>query len=284
MHEFESVLDGAKGLLVETIKLLNTLNINYVIIGGWSPLLRNDTDITHPGTRDVDILFLEASQRNELGEVIKLFIDNGFLISAKHDFQLFKTINVCGKELVYHVDLLHPLEASAKSDLFVDHLDLGIPVNKLYQDVKGTHVKSIALEYSKFIFDGYFKIFSMQYLDTKGIKTEINFPLIDESGLILSKCISVSSPKRQRDAFDIYLAFKQTNLEETKNKLKTAYQQNIQLKIALNKLLEYLIESSEIFDKNVISYLCKCGSEISDLLPSQYVKIHLQEILEKENN
>ena len=63
MHEFESVLDGAKGLLVETIKLLNTLNINYVIIGGWSPLLRNDTDITHPGTRDVDILFLEARSK-----------------------------------------------------------------------------------------------------------------------------------------------------------------------------------------------------------------------------
>lgn len=279
MHEFESVLDGAKSLLIETIKLLDTLDINYVIIGGWSPLLRNNTDIIHPGTRDVDILFLEASKKNELGEVIKLFLDNEFLISAKHDFQLFRTINVCGKDLVYHIDLLHPLEASVKSDLFVDHLDLGIPVNKLYKDVENIHKKSVALEYSKFIFDGYFKTFSMKFPDTKGNETEINFPLIDESGLILSKCISVASPKRQRDAFDIYLAFKQSNLEKTKKKLRTAYQQNIELKTALNKLLAYLIESSETFDKNVISYLNKGGSEISDLSPSQYVKVHLEEIL-----
>ena len=56
-----SINDGAKELLRNTIAVLNNFEeLEYIIIGGWCPLLRNKTEICHPGTLDVDILFKEA--------------------------------------------------------------------------------------------------------------------------------------------------------------------------------------------------------------------------------
>lgn len=38
---FETVIDGAKALLFDTSSILNNSNVEYVVIGGWCPMLRN---------------------------------------------------------------------------------------------------------------------------------------------------------------------------------------------------------------------------------------------------
>src|SRR5690606_40663116 len=53
MHSYKNILDGAKGLLVETISAIESTDLEYLIVGGWSPYLRNKTNLTHPGTKDV---------------------------------------------------------------------------------------------------------------------------------------------------------------------------------------------------------------------------------------
>lgn len=127
---FNNLQDGAFGLLAETADILNRNKIKYIIVGGWSPLLLNDNPIAHPGTKDVDILFENGYRKKELGEIILKFIDSGFLLSAKHDFQLFKEIEVQGNKFIYNIDLLHPTETQKPEEIYVDHIDLEIPSDK----------------------------------------------------------------------------------------------------------------------------------------------------------
>jgi hypothetical protein len=53
-------------------------------------------------------------------------LKNGFILSAKHKFQLLRTLRVASREIVFNVDLMHPLEASANSEMFQDILELEI--------------------------------------------------------------------------------------------------------------------------------------------------------------
>ena len=54
-----------------------------MVIGGWCPVLRNKSEVTHPGTLDVDILFKESYQSGSLKILIESFIESGFMPSAK---------------------------------------------------------------------------------------------------------------------------------------------------------------------------------------------------------
>jgi len=279
MHKYDDVLSAAKGLLIEVITIIQTTNLEYAIVGGWSPYLRNDASITglsHPGTKDVDVLFLEGYQKSRLKDVVQAFLQQDYLVSAKHDFQLFRSLKVRDYDLVFNVDLLHPLESKANAEIFVDHLDLGIPEDKLYKDVRNKKAKSVALPYSKYIFDGFVKNFTLTYTAPNGNDSTVMVPLIDEAGLILSKSISITAPKRQRDAFDVYLAMRQPNIEKTKKKLTTACQQTKDLKSALESLIKYVTEYHETFDANVARFTA--GTELTHK-PSEYVSNIIKSIL-----
>ena len=126
MHSYKNILDGAKGLLVETILAIEPTGLEYVVVGGWSPFLRNKTSYSHPGTKDVDILFNDGDVVGKIDKAVESLLSKGFVISAKHDFQLFKKLHVQGKDVIYHVDLLHPQESSNSPELMVDHFDLGL--------------------------------------------------------------------------------------------------------------------------------------------------------------
>ena len=119
MRDTETIQDGAYTLLADTIKILNEEKMNYIIVGGWSPFLLNDNPIKHPGTKDVDILFSHAYEKGNLEEIITKLLKSNFILSAKHDFQLFRKITVKGKEFVYNIDLLHPYETRWKSEKYV---------------------------------------------------------------------------------------------------------------------------------------------------------------------
>lgn len=279
MHKYDDVLSAAKGLLVEAITIIQTTNLEYAIVGGWSPYLRNNVSVSgliHPGTKDVDVLFLEGCQKSMLKDVVQAFLKQDYLVSAKHDFQLFRSLKVRDYDLVFNVDLLHPLEGKANAEIFVDHLDLGIPEEKLYKEVRHKNAKSVALPYSKYIFDGFVENFALSFTAPNGKDTDVMVPLIDEAGLILSKSISIAAPKRHRDAFDVYLAMRQSNIEKTKRKLKTACRQTKDLKTALETLFNYVTDHHETFDINVMRFTA--GTELTHK-PSEYVSIFLKDVL-----
>lgn len=211
---FENLQDGAFGLLAETADILNRSNINYIIVGGWSPLLLNNNPINHPGTKDVDILFENGYRKKELGEIILKFIESGFLLSAKHDFQLFKEIEVQGKKFIYNIDLLHPTETEKPNEIYIDHIDLGIPSDKYQSDT--FKMKSIALPSSQVLFDHKFSVSHKITINDK----EVTVTLMNEIGTLLTKSQSLKIPKRFRDSLDIYLAITQNSSAEFYKDLK----------------------------------------------------------------
>jgi len=189
------------------VHLLDGQEVDYVIVGGWSPYFLNNGRLEHPGSRDVDILFREAEEPMRLREVVRQFLANGFFLSAKHSFQVLKTLNVCGELFVFNVDLLHPRESKVDPDLFIDHLELPIPLREYMDD--RFFVKSIAIPQSRFIFDGHCVQYGYPFTLPSGVRLDIEFSLMTEVGLIVTKSGSVNNEKRPRDAFDIFLAVEQ---------------------------------------------------------------------------
>jgi len=208
MNEFSDLQTGATAVLYDTTTLLNDMGVKYIIVGGWSPFLLNSDPIPHPGTKDVDVLFDRAYEKGTLSEIIREFLKHGFLLSAKHDFQLFKSVVVAGNPFIYNVDLLHPLETIKPKDIYVEHIDLGIPADKYLSET--FKMKSIALPSSQSLFD--YNIITKYSLEEPGSDRQRRYqeiPLMSELGTLITKSRSVFETKRYRDSLDIYLAIKQ---------------------------------------------------------------------------
>lgn len=264
MKEFDNIQDGAYGMLYECVNLLNSLNVKYIVVGGWSPYLLNSKPIVHPGTKDVDILFDGAYENGKLKDVILSFLKAGFILSAKHDFQLFKEINVRGKKFIYNMDLLHPLETLKPEEIYVEHIEFEIPADKYLS--KNFKMKSIALPSSQILFDN--KYYKNHKLDIDELKP-IEFPLMNEVGTLLTKSQSVHVEKRYRDSLDIYLAISQN--QDYENFVKKLVKLKSENPDAFNNLYGVRKAFEEIklfqnsnrfhqfnkieFDKSVISFM-----------------------------
>jgi len=238
----KSVEDGAKNLLKDTIQVLSKFpNIEYIIIGGWCPVIRNKSCINHPGTLDVDILFRSANVHNSLSEIIEELIQSDFHPSAKHPFQLLKKQCINGKDLIYNIDLLHPsmLEDENNIGLFVDHLELDIPLNNNEQEMKS--MCSIVLPNSDVLFQK--KMYSNEKIDKQ------NLPLVSFEGMFITKIDSCQKRKRERDCFDIYIAFINDGIN--KQSLINIANEDIRVNKSLNTFRQYLKDNHELFDKNV---------------------------------
>jgi hypothetical protein len=288
VHTFKTISEAVNALLIETVTILSSIKTEYIIIGGWSPYLLGDKSLNHPGTKDIDILFSDGYQEGEIRSVIKLFLDKGFCVSAKHDFQLLKAVRVENYDLIFNVDLLHPSETINNPELLVDHFDLGIRNT----DVPGNKfVRSIVLPSSELFFlDGFTSEYEFTGISLDGKPSTINFPLLNLSGLVLSKCESVSQKKRPRDAFDIFTAMYSDKNGVIDHQL--SQYSNIE---AVNNLLIELVkftsndpeELSEHnrFDINVNKYLDKEFNSIKemDVLPSELVKSRIEKIIKNEH-
>jgi len=253
MHTYADILDGSKGLLTEAILAIGKTNLKYLIVGGWVPYLRNSTRYDHPGTKDVDILFSDGNIEGKIGRAVGAFLDQGFLVSAKHDFQMFKVFNVAGKEVVYHIDLLHPAETKEKPELMVDHFDLGLTENDMTGGKKIQ--KSIALPSSKFLFNGFSDNYDFEHITSEGHREKITIPLIDWAGLIFSKCKSAQVEKRQRDSYDIFLALKQPGVDETIEKLKKASASIPAVKEIIDSFISFVAQKKDVFAHNLSRYI-----------------------------
>ncbi|WP_026367571.1 hypothetical protein [Bacteroides sp. 14(A)] len=257
-----SIEEGALVLLGESTKILNDNEMEYLIVGGWSPFLLNSGVIPHPGTRDVDILFKSGRKIGELESIIRIFLENGFLQSAKHTFQLLKPIEINGQDYVFNIDLLHPGEMhQSEPEMFVDHIDFPIlESHSMKIPYKGG---TILLPNSDFFFDHFNLKFEKEFEYQNGEKEHIEFNLINEAGLILSKIKSAFSVKRRRDAFDIFLALYQSNdYEKTISQIKEISLSHSDVLSALKEM--NTPEKIEKLDDNILHWLYKIDSQLGE--------------------
>jgi hypothetical protein len=254
----KTIEDGAFALLKDTaISLSNFPDLEYIVIGGWCPVLRNSTAVRHPGTLDVDILFKDSYQAGNLKYVIEAFIDTGFMPSAKHPFQLLKSQEINGKRFIYNIDLLHPnmTENPDQLGMFVDHLELDVPLNN--SETKLKEMKSIVLPNSEILF--------RESLFDKFTESGETFNLVSFDGMFITKMDSCQKQKRERDSFDIYLAF----LNEGVNvgKIKSLATSDSRIEESYSDFKKHLKKNSGTFNKNVLHF-CKSitGSPAKEIL------------------
>lgn len=270
-HAYESVLEASRGLLLDVCSRLTSLDTNYVIVGGWVPVLRTVHErFRHDGTKDVDVLLNDNPALLE--SAVRALLEAGYLPSAKHPFQLLRTLQVKEvdssevQELVFNVDLMHPTEAAVKEEMFVDIMELNIYEN---YDPSKAMMKSIAFPSSTIVFEEHLlSRFRLAASKPFGGLKSIDIPLLDEVGFILSKCDSVRSSKRHRDAFDIYFVLSGDKGVQTASTLRAMGRKFPQVQAQLDILKKYLSESADTFDSNVFRY-----TKVLDLKPraSQFV-------------
>jgi hypothetical protein len=199
-YRYPDLLTAAKGLLCDAVAVAQESGKEFVVIGGWSPYLLNSGVIPHPGTRDVDLLFERGSTVGELEEVVRAFLQHGYLTSAKHPFQLLRAVSVHDRDFVFNVDFLHSAEKFRSSELFVDHLLLeDSPLLYRYQ--------SIVVPMSSLLFEDCGRTTTtLEHYNPDGEFISVKIPLMNELGALLTKSESMTNPKRTRDAFDVLLA------------------------------------------------------------------------------
>jgi hypothetical protein len=256
-HPYVNVLDASRGLLLDVCKRLNALHTNYVIVGGWVPYLRTKHEtLQHPGTKDVDVLLNDDKKLLQLA--VQALLDAGYLLSAKHPFQLLKTLKVRegdgARNFVFNVDLMHPSEGAARPDMFAEILELNIAEN---YDPQKISVKSIIFPSSSIVFtEKMWSDFPLSASYPTGGEGQADIPLLDEVGLLLSKCESATKKKRERDSYDIYYVLTAQNGAAVAAALRSASKRFPQVSDQLNLLKDFLLrDGGSRFESNVMRYI-----------------------------
>lgn len=252
---FASLDLACRGLLLTTAALLNEAGIDFVVAGGWVPIILGSPHprLNHPGTRDVDVLLLD-DQSSPLAAA-RVLLEAGFRPSAKHEFQLLRNARVedvhgGDRTFVFNIDLMHPKESALRSDMFADILDLGVRDD--YDPRGSRYVKSIAFASAAIVSEQrLFERFPVNGTDFDGDSRNVEVPLLNLAALVLSKCESVSVAKRTRDAFDIYFALTGPKGAEAATELRDLAHRFPDVNNHLGKLRSALRDSQSKFDYNV---------------------------------
>jgi len=239
---------------------MDSSKLEYIVVGGWAPLLRGGNPaLKHRGTRDVDLLF--GTELGELPVAATALLSAGYRRSAKHSFQLMKSLNIHPSQLIGHIDLLFPGEGP-DSDLFQDVLDLGIATED-----KTEHVESMALASAAILFAE--KLWSpvpVTGVTPKGERKQVNVRLVNEVGCIFTKCVSVWSKKRPGDSFDIYYLLSGPNGPDIAREIKRLAKQNrFGFDTQLKSLHGFLKDHSNTFNANVFKY-CSMEKDFADFV------------------
>jgi hypothetical protein len=244
---------ATRALLLTTCEAISDASTEFVIVGGWVPLLRGGGNgLAHPGTRDVDILF-----GNKDPEIVRpaaeALLKRGFTPSAKHEFQLLRSIEVGNQDFIFNVDLMHPAEQSERPELFCDIFDLG--VIDLHDPTGKRWMKSIVFESAQVIFDK--SLWSFENIsgqDISGAPRTVSVPLMNEAALVLSKTKSVRQVKRPRDSFDIFYVMTGPKREEIVSTIISLTLEFEEINRQLQDFLEWLSKDKKTFNKNVHKY------------------------------
>lgn len=213
-------LDPARLWLLSDAASIAGRSQSVVVVGGWCSVLNNHRQdgLQHPGTKDVDLLFENGATPGDLASVVNDLMAAGYVLSAKHGFQLVRIIRVGNDELAFSVDLLHPSPKTVDSvgEMFSKHVDLAI------EQRPGVHGDTFAVSIGTPVLEAVFHYNLIVEHLVPGAAAPIRF--LNDAGLIVSKASSVSLSKRQRDSYDLFLALKQplTTLAETEEQLRIA--------------------------------------------------------------
>lgn len=248
MKSCQTRAEALEILLIESVQISQKTGHSFAVVGGWSPLLLNSQPLLHPGTRDVDLLFHEATTPGNLESVLKQFIAAGYIPSAKHPFQLIKLIRVGEDALAFNVDILHPDEEEKSGDTFVDHLDLDIVVGPLAAAT--LRMRSIVLPVSRIVFNSHIEQIQLSVCDDFGETVSTSIPVIDELGALVTKCSSVKSAKRDRDALDLYFSTAQArSRQRLVDQVRVLPAQSEKAHLALVEFLRWLKKGNDFEDR-----------------------------------
>jgi len=252
--EFDSFDEATRALLLSTCEVLGD-QLEFVIAGGWVPILRGNIEgILHPGTRDVDVLLSDTSTNVE--DALKRFLKGPFTPSAKHEFQVMRPLCVGKRHYMFNVDLMHPKEQTEKPSLFVDHFDMG--TFDAYDPSGKRWLKSIAFASAAIVFKK--RLWSnvvVRGKDALGVDKEICVPLLNEEAFILSKAESLKSPKRTRDAFDVYYILCGDKGEETSKRLRTLIEEDEDVAERVEQMKRWIEQNRDLFDGHVETHARK---------------------------
>lgn len=247
---FQDLNDACKALLLSVAGVLNESGLRYFVAGGWVPLLLepNHPVLRHPGTRDVDVLMVD--ELPAVQAAAQSLLASGFRPSAKHEFQLLRDATVGTREFVFNVDLMHPYEAGDTPQMFSDIFDLG--VGDAYDPTGSRHAKSIAFRSAAIVYEE--RLFS--HVDISGVDLDDRIcdrvvPILNAPAFLLSKCESVSIPKRTRDAFDIYYVLSGFNGAKHAAELCSLAARFSQVNEQVEQLRRFLRDEPESFNRNV---------------------------------
>lgn len=247
---FANLDDACHALLLSAAGILNGTPLRYAVAGGWVPLLiePQHPDLVHPGTRDVDVLMIDELSAVQAATLALL--SNRFRPSAKHEFQLLRDASVGEREFVFNIDLMHPFEAADTPVMFNDIFDLG--VDDEYDPRGSRFAKSIGFRSAAIVYEeNLFSTVSVEGVDLDGDHVGHKIPILNSTAFILSKCESVSVPKRTRDAFDIFYVISGTNGAKHAAELRALAKRFAQVDEQVEHLRRFLRDSPYKFDKNV---------------------------------
>lgn len=226
MKNYKNEHAAAKGLLGESIKIMNESNLDYVVVGGWIPyLFYTNKKYSHPGSFDVDILLNDKIVNiKSIEKLIQNFRKHNYIFSAKNKFQLHKILKVNKEPMVFHVDFLHRKYAPDQDEGMF--LDWG-------------KMTSIAGPGMDIIFDRNERItHTISCILPNGIKENVIVNFASEIGFITSKGRSLNNPKRTRDSYDLFLIMKDAN-SELLAKSKYYYKNYGIYKISIDNILDF---------------------------------------------
>jgi hypothetical protein len=173
---------AAFALLENATGILNEANVDFVIVGGWVPVLFHRHLFGHPGTYDVDVLLHSKSlEDGTFDEAADRMLEDGYLRAVKNRFQAHRILRVAGEKLVFHVD-------------FLNEKNQGEQLNLVGGKGKLQSIYTPAME-AVFKYDCF-----RQHEKLPGVR----FPSVET--FIASKAVAAGVKKRRRDAFDIYIS------------------------------------------------------------------------------
>ena len=247
---FTSLNDACKALLLSVAEILNKSGLRYVVAGGWVPLLLEESHpfLNHPGTRDVDVLMVDALPAVQTA--VHALLANSFRPSAKHEFQLLRNAFVGTREFVFNIDLMHPHEAADTPQMYNDIFDMG--VGDAYDPSGSRHAKSIAFRSAAIVYEE--QLFSnvlVSGINLDAQSSQQDVPLLSVPAFLLSKCESVSTPKRTRDAFDIYYVLTGANGARHAAELRFLAERFPQVNKQVEQLRRFLRDTPDHFNRNV---------------------------------
>ena len=185
----EEIVEAARSVLLEVIRILGEYEDDIVVVGGWVPeLLFTEALVKHVGSIDVD-LALNHREINEAGykTIMQLLLSHGY-VQGRQPFIFYRTVIQGDHEIIVEVDFL----AGEYGGTGTTHRTQRV------QDLRPRKARGVDLAFVEpveIIIRGKLPDSGM---DTAGVK------VASVTSFIVMKCMALKNRLKEKDAWDIY--------------------------------------------------------------------------------